>query len=164
MAVGNAVLLTNDKSGKKQDRIYFSGGTPGTLNGSTEFGFVLPRDPNNGSDASWKLTDVILRVGTNTTHSDGVITISVEKNDDGGTSALTTAPAISDDAGTGNRSTKAAATGITLAVVKTDADGEFDEGDLAFVTLTETGSGGTDPSDVFFELEFTRQQDFNPTA
>lgn len=164
MAAASAKILTNDQQGYKVDRLVFTGGQPATLNGAVEFGFVLPTDPAGSSDASWKLKKANIRVGTNTTHSDGVITLSIEKNDDGGTSALTTAPAISDDAGTGNRSTKAAATGITEAVVKTDADGEFDEGDLCFVTLSETGSGGTDPSDVFFCIEFERQQNFDPTV
>jgi len=165
MATQNAILQTNDRGGKRLDRLIFTGGTPATLNGATEFGFVLPTSPvNEGVSHSWKLAKVIISVGVNTTHSDGAITLSVEKNTDGGTSALTTTPTILDDAGTGFRSTRSPGTGITQAVPAAGADGKFAPGDVAFVTLSESGAGGTDPSDVFFILEFTRQSDFDATA
>ena len=159
MATQTAKLLTNDRAGYTTQKLVFSGGTPGTLNGATEFGFVLPA-------GSWRLTEVTLAAGVNTTHttSTPLITLSVEKNTDGGTSALTTAPSLDNTAGTGYKSTIATATGIVVGVPKTDADGLFTQGQVAFVTLSETGASGTDPSDVFFNLVFTRDSDFDATA
>ena len=166
MAIGQAYILTNDKEGKAPHKLYFSNGVAGTLNGASEFGFVLPQAPNgnNSNDYDWLLTDVILTAGTNTTHSDGAITLSVEHDGDGGT-AVADAPEITDNAGTGAVSTVAAGTGISQFVFdEEDESFYFEAGEQVFVTLSESGSGGTDPSDVFFVLEFTRRQDFDPTV
>lgn len=152
----------NDTAHTREDRIFFNGFTAGTQNGAVEYIFQLP---DFGKGYSWKLVDVNISVGVNTTHSSaGLINLTVEKNTDGGTSALTTSPSISDAAGTGRRTTaNGAATGIIAAVIDDD-ESTFDPGDTAFVTVLEAGSGGTDPSDVSVCLEFQRISNFTPTA
>ena len=157
MANATGILLTNDHGGQKADKFFFSNGTAGTLNGATEFGFVVP-------EGTWKVTNVVLSAGTNTTHTSAdQIDVTVEKNTDGGTSVLTTTPKLTAEAGTGQRDTAAAGTGITVAVVDT-AENEVSEGDILFATLTEAGSGGTDPSDVFFVIELQRVTDLDPAV
>ena len=153
----------NDTVQTRSDRIYFYGFTTATLNGSTEHIWTAPA---GGKSYSWRLKDIILSVGVNTTHDTAAsITVTAEKNTDGGTSALTTAPVITNAAGTGVASTaEGTVTGITPTVVKTTSDAVFDPGQTCFFTLTEAGSGGTDPSDVSFVAEFERVSNFTPTA
>lgn len=153
----------NDTVQTRSDRIYFQGFNPSTQNGAVEYGFQLP---HGGKSYSWKLVAVNISVGTNTTHdTGGLINLTVEKNTDGGTAVLTTSPSISNAAGTGHRTTtNGAATGIVAAVIKSDGEEIFDPGEIAFVTVTEAGSGGTDPSDVGVMLEFERVSNFTPTA
>lgn len=147
MALEKVTFLTDGSKGQYTFAIPFSGGTMGTLNGSTEFGFVAPWDGELDDNP------LILSVGTNTTHSDGEITATLEKNGDGGTSMLATAPSILNDAGTGARNSAATATGITKSAPSaTLANKRFSKGDMLFVTLSESGSGGTDPSDVAFVI------------
>ncbi len=160
MAAGYATVITNDKGGRQNDKFFATVALAGTLNGSTEGIVVLPAATNG-----WELTDVVLTTGVNTTHTTGVsFTATVEKNTDGGTSALTTNPALLDTAGTGRKTTATAGTGITPAVIKTDGSKDFASYDAAFVTISEAGTLGADPSDVAVFLEFTRKQDFDPAA
>lgn len=174
MAAKLGLTPSLDKEGIVADFITVTVPAVGTVNGSIEGGVLLPfsgsvissaQVPSLATGNGWELLNVIVSVGVNTTHTDGAITATVEKNTDGGTSALATAPVISDDAGTGFKTTAVAGTGITAAVVSaTEANRRFADGDVAFVTITETGSGGTDPSDIFCALTFARLQDFNPNA
>lgn len=134
----------------------------GELNGSVEDIIGFPT-----SAGGWRLTRMSLAAGVNTTHDTSAsITATVEKNTDGGTSALDTAPVITNAAGTGRKvidSNDSNGTGLTKAVPTTTvANSTFADSDVAFVTLTEAGSGGTDPSDVSVVLEFTEVQDFDP--
>lgn len=167
MAAGAAYIEhTNDDNGRRRDIFIADVSAAGTLNGSVERIVSLPPSAADGVSVGngWELIAVDISVGVNSTWTDGVITCTVEKNTDGGTSALTTAPSIEDAAGTGRRTTKAgAATGIVVAVINTAAN-DFADSDEAFVTLTETGSagGGADPSDVSVRLVFGRVQDFDP--
>lgn len=134
----------------------------GTLNGAFEgiIGFPF-------SAGGWRLTGVKLAVGVNTTHSSSAtIGVTIAKNTDGGTTCLATEPAITDSA-VGGRivadSNDADATGVTIAVVHgTTANIDFVDSDVAFLTITEAGTGGTDPSDVSVTLDFTEKQDFDP--
>lgn len=158
MALGWRKYQTNDLVAKAEVKV-FTGGTAGTLNGATEFGFIAPED------GELDTLPVVIRAGTNTTHTDGAITATLEKNSDGGTSMLATAPVLSDDAGTGSKSTQAAGTGVTLSAPSaTLANKRFEAGDLLFVTLSESGSGGTDPSDVFFAVRWHPLTDNDPDS
>ena len=169
MAASYATLQTNDQPGLRRDLFSATVFTAGTLNGSTEHIVGLPYSDREGDGAGngWELIAVVLSAGVNTTHTDTVpqITATVEKNTDGGTSALATAPVIANTAGTGRRTTGAAATGITQAVMSaTEANKRFADNDTAFVTITETGGSGTDPSDVSCTLTFARLQNWDPLA
>lgn len=139
---------------------FFTGGTAGTLNGSTEFVFVAP------CAGELDARPIDISVGTNTTHSSSAsITATVEKNGDGGTDMLATAPVITDAAGTGQKDTATTGTGITQSARSaTEANYTFAAGDIIFVTLTEAGSGGTDPSDVGFVVRWHPLTDNNPSA
>lgn len=159
MAAGNAkIFSTNDQAGSRLDYFTATVFAAGTLNGSAEGIVGFPPSGGNG----WKLVDVILACGVNGTHADASLTATVEKNTDGGTSALATAPVIAAAASTGRKSTGIAGTGITAAVVEDDGSENFEDTDVAFVTMSETGSAGTDPSDVSATLVFVRKQDFDP--
>lgn len=166
MAAGNAYINTNDRNGQKRDIFVATVAAAGALNGAVEGIVSLPPSGADGISAGngWELLKADIAVGVNTTWTDGVITVSVEKNTDGGTSAFTTAPAIGDGAGTGRRSTAVDTTDVTAAVIKTDGGEDFADTDVAFVTLSESGSagGGADPSDVSVRLVFGRKQDFDP--
>ncbi len=132
----------------------------GALSGSSEHIVGLPT-----SAGGWQLTRVSLAAGVNTTHSTAAsITATVEKNTDGGTAALSTNPSITDAAGTGREvidSNDSSGTGLTPAVIDTDND-DFVDSDVVFVTITEAGSGGSDPEDISVTLDFTELQDFDP--
>lgn len=164
MAVQTAfVSSTNDRQGKREEVFVATAFTAGTLNGSTEHIVNLPPSGKDAVTAGngWRLKKVVLDVGVPGTHADASLTATVEKNTDGGTSALTTAPVIAAAAGTGARkTTNAAGTGITLAVIAA-AEQDFADTDRAFVTITETGSAGTDPADVSVKLVFVRLQDWD---
>ena len=167
MAVSNAIYKTNDQNGQRVDTFVATVGTAGTLNGSVEGMITFPPSGADGVTAGngWDLVKTDIMAGVNTTHTTTVsITATVEKNTDGGTSALTTAPILLDTAGTGRRTTVSAGTGITVGVPVDGAAGTFADSDVAFVTLTEAGTGGADPSDVCVRLVFARQQDFDPEA
>ena len=78
---------------------------------------------------------------------------------------LATDPILLNTAGTGARNTAVAGTGVTQAVVDaTEADRRLADGAGFIVTVTEAGSGGTDPSDVYAIVTFARLQDFDPRA
>lgn len=160
MAAGYATVPSNDKGGLQNDKFRATVAVAGTLNGSSEGIVVLP-----AADNGWELTDVVLTAGVNTTHTTGTsLTATVEKNTDGGTAALSTNPALLNTAGTGRKTTATAGTGITPAVIKSDGSEDFASYDAVVVTLSEAGTGGTDPSDVALFLEFTRKQDYDPSA
>jgi hypothetical protein len=135
--------------------LVFQAFTAGALNGSFEACFVAP----------WagELDDnpVILSVGVNTTHDTAVsITATLEKNGDGGTNMLATNPVLLDTAGVGQVDTAVAGTGVTVSAPSaTVANKQFAKGDLLFVTVTEAGTGGADPSDVAVAVFAHRLQD-----
>lgn len=159
MALQQRKYLTNDLVAKAEVKV-FSSGTAGTLNGAAEYGFVAPE----AGELDARPIDI--SVGVNTTHSSSAsITASLEKNTDGGTSMLATAPVITDGAGTGFKTTAVTGTGITQSVRSaTQANHRFAAGDVLFLTLTEAGSGGTDPSDVFFNIRWHPLTDNDPDA
>lgn len=164
MAAGFARVYSNDLH-NHFDFYSATVSAAGTLNGSVEQIVGFPSSSVGGVLAGngWELVSVVVSAGVNTTHTDGAITATVEKNTDGGTSALATAPILSDDAGTGRKTTFSAGTGITVGVVSaTEANRRFADSDVAFVTLSESGSSGTDPSDVAVVLNFKRIQDYDP--
>lgn len=74
--------------------------------------------------------------------SDRSVTATVKKN---GTTISTTDPAITFNA-TGPENTYAAATGVTVGVLKTDTTVDFVAGDVFTVELTLGGSAGTAPT------------------
>lgn len=163
MAVITAKTPSNDRLGTREEVFVATAFTAGTLNGSTEHIVNLPPSGKDAVTAGngWRLKACILDVGVPGTHADASLTATVEKNTDGGTSALTTAPVIAAAAGTGARkTTNAAGTGITLAVISS-TEQDFADTDRAFVTITETGSAGTDPADVSVKLVFSRLADFD---
>jgi len=168
MAASYGQRLSNDKQGVREDTFSATLYNAGALNGSFEGIVGLPYSGADGqtSGNGWELRAVILGAGTNTTHdTTDSITATVEKNSDGGTNALATNPVLDSDAGTGAKNTASSGDGVTQAVVHgTEANRQFSDGDMAFVTVTEAGSGGTDPSDVFVTLTFARIQDYDPAA
>lgn len=169
MAASFATAPSNDQAGIRKEVITFTGYTAGTLNGAAEHIFQLPRSGAQGLVAGngWELIDVVLAVGVNTTHdmTTPLISATVEKNTDGGTTALATVPSLDNTAGTGRKTTRTAGTGIIPAVIHaTQANRRFADDDVAFVTVLEAGSNGTDPSDVSVQLSFARIQDFDPLA
>lgn len=167
MSVQTAHYITNDKQGKKVDTFCISVGAAGALAAAGEAKFVLPPSGADGISEGngWILAaPPLLDVGVNTTHttSTPLVSATVEKNTDGGTSCLLTIPQITNAAGTGRKTTAATATGITPAVLSaTAADYTFADGDAVFVTLLETGATGADPEDVSLRLVFKRQADFD---
>ena len=167
MAVQFAKIPTNDAAGQKTDTFCITVGPAGALAAAAEAKFVLPPSGADGISAGngWVMAaPPLLDVGVNTTHttSTPLVSATVEKNTDGGTSCLATIPQITNAAGTGRKTTAATATGITPAVLSaTAADYTFADGDAVFVTLLETGATGADPEDVVLRLIFKRKADFD---
>lgn len=157
MALQQRKYVTNDLVAKAEPKV-FSNGTAGTLNGAVEFLFVAPE----AGELDARPLDI--SAGTNTTHTTTVsITATLEKNGDGGTNMLATAPVLLDTAGTGFRTTAVAGTGITQSARSaTLANYRFAAGDILFVTLTEAGTGGTDPSDVGVAVRWHPLTDNDP--
>lgn len=157
MAVGLATVVTSDKAGKQNDKFSATVSIPGTLGASTEAIIMLPAATNG-----WELSAVVLAAGVNTTHSTGgLVSATVEKNTDGGTSALTTNPSM-DDTQTGRQTSANGLAGNTAAVIKTDGGEDFASYDTAFVTVTQAGSGGAAALDTSVLVEFTRKADYDP--
>lgn len=160
MATQKITFLTQHDKGQYTYPLAFTGDAPaGALPTATaiEYAFVMP--------FAGELDDnpLILSVGTNGTHADFDLTATLEKNGDGGTSMLATAPHILNDAGTGFRTTAAAGTGLTLSAPSaTLANKRFAKGDILFVTLSESGSGGAEVADVGFVLLVHRLGDKDP--
>jgi hypothetical protein len=165
MAAGFAKVYSNDLH-NHFDFHTVTLAAAGTLNGAVEGIYGFPPSSVGGVLAGngWELISAVISAGVNTTHTDpGDITATVEKNTDGGESALETAPHLLSTAGTGRRTTFTAGTGITVGVPDTvEANRRFADSDVAFVTLSETGSAGTDPSDVAVVVTFKRIADYDP--
>jgi hypothetical protein len=96
-----------------------------------------------------KITDVNLALGTNGVDGSNPLDLkaTVKKN---GTAVATTDPDIAKAAGTGSKSTFAAATGITQAVLKTDGTATFAKGDILTVDwdITRTNTPSTEIADA----------------
>lgn len=167
MSIQTAFSPSNDSTGKRADVFVATISAAGTLNGGVEGIVNFPPSGADGASAGsgWQLVSANVNVGVNTTHdtTSPLISLTVEKNTDGGTSALLTAPSISNAAGTGRKTTESgAATGIVPAVLSATASASiFADSDTAFLTLLEAGSNGTDPSDVSGKVVFVRLQDFD---
>lgn len=163
MAAQFARVYSNDLHNHK-DLITFVAATAGTLNGAAEFVGAVPFSGVDGDAAGngWELESVILGALTNTTHDTAEsITATVEKTD-GGTNMLATDPVITSLAGTGARTSLAGTESVAAVVHGTQANRRLADGAGFIVTYTEAGSGGTDPSDVYVIVTFSRIADYDP--
>lgn len=162
MAKVNAFSPSNDKSGKRVDLFVASVDVAGTFTGTAEKIVNFPPSGADGTSAGsgWQLLSANVNAGVNTTHSTAtpLISLTVEKNTDGGTSALLTAPSVSNADGTGRVSTEAG-DGTPFALSATASASVFADSTVAFLTLAETGATGVDPSDVSGKVVFVRIQD-----
>jgi len=167
MAASYAFFSSNDKQGKRRDFISFHVSNPGTLNGAVEYIGSLPASGVDGQTLGngWELVAAEVGALVNTTHDTSEsITATVEKTD-GGTSMLATAPVITAASGTGAQNSSDGGTEDVRGVPSaTEANKRLADFGGFIVTLTEAGSGGTDPSDVYAVVTFARLQDFNPAA
>lgn len=167
MAASTAIFQSNDKAGQVADLITFVIQNAGTLNGAVEYIGALPASGVDGQTLGngWELVAAEVGALVNTTHDTSAsITATVEKTD-GGTSMLATAPVITNASGTGAQNSSDGGTGDVRGVPSaTQANKRLADFAGFIITLTEAGSGGTDPDDVYAVVTFKRLQNFDPAA
>lgn len=167
MAASFVQFQSNDKAGQVRDLISFHISNPGSLNGSVEYIGSLPASGIDGRTLGngWELVAAEVGALVNTTHDNAEsITATVEKTD-GGTSMLATAPVITAASGTGPQNSSDGGTEDVRGVAHAaEANRRLADYSGFIVTLTEAGSGGTDPSDVYAVVTFARIQNFDPGA
>ena len=154
----NRLFASNDASsgdfavgpGIIEDKDVFSHAIAGNITADSNGNFVFI--PNFAG----KITNVVLALQGGADAVNPLTLAAVVKK--GGTAVCSTNPAYDKAAGTGSKSTYAAGTGLTLAVLKTDGTEQFAAGDLITVDydITRTASPGTELSQVAVFVYVTR--------